>query len=230
MTHKIAVLLLGLCWLGTAQAGAIVNGDFSDGLTGWITADTDSGLIETTPSASVGVVAGVAGLSTQGWDSGVITVSLHQPVLFDPLAAWLWFDIGFARGQPDFGGTGFGFPDYFQVSWVDDLDPAFDLGLIAVDANGFFDPETLAPRTPGPLVAGLYRFRFDITALAGRSGGLYFDLLEQDDGFFSVAFVDEVCLDCRPVPLPSTALLLLAGLVSRRLVRERGDRRRRHPV
>lgn len=220
MTHKLAVLLLGLAWLGTAQSGAIVNGDFSDGLSGWTTADTDSSLNETTPSASVGVVGGVAGLSTLGWDSGVISASLYQAQGLDPLAAWLWFDIGFVRGEADLGGDGQGFPDYFQVSWVDD-DPSgdFDRAFVGVNVNGFFDPATFASVPPGSFVGGLYRFRFNIAALAGRSGTLFFDLLEQDDSFFSSASVDNVRVEIGAAPLPTTWLLLLVGLLGSPLIR-----------
>jgi hypothetical protein len=195
------------------QAVELVNGNFSAGLAGWTTADTDASLVEGSPSASVAAVGGVAELDTQGFDSGIIRVSVNQPVLFDPTAVMLSFDLGFRQGLAD-SGTGNGFPDYLEAQYLDASDPAYDRRFIAVDVNGFYDPDTLLDQSLPDLGNGLFRFAAPIADLAGRSGTLYFDLNEQDDLFHAQGRVDNVSIGLAQVPEPGTWLLMGLGLAA----------------
>lgn len=202
-----------LAWVAPLQAVDLVNGDFSAGLAGWTTADTDLSLFEASPSASVAAVGGAAELDTQGFGSGIIRVSLNRPVLFDPRAVMLSFDLGFQRGLAD-SGTGNGFPDYLEAQYLDAGDPAYDRRFIAVDLNGFYDPDTLLGQSLPDLGNGLFRFSAQIGDLAGRSGTLYFDLNEQDDLFHAQGRVDNVSIGLALVPEPGTWLLMGLGLAA----------------
>src|SRR5205814_1916690 len=126
------------------------------------------------------------------------------------LATNLSFDIDLARGAAETPPAGLGFPDFVQASYVDATDGQFD--RLFVDLN----------------VNGVLRFTTPITTLAGRSGTLFFDLSDQDDGFFSTARIDNVVIDVRitAVPEPGTWLLVESGLLGLRvLIGKRGRRR-----
>jgi len=218
----LCTFLFALVCSTAAHANGIVNGIangyFSnglDGLAGWTTADTDSSYSETVPSASVSVVGTdqVAQLDTQGIASDILMVSLYQGITVPGNAATLSFDIGFAQLGSDSGGTSF-LPDFFQVSYVDDTSSTFDRYFVAVDINGFYDPTTFDPVTLTDLGNGLFHSSTSIPDLAGRSGTLYFDLNDFQDGYYSRGLVDNVRIDLAAAPEPGTLLLLVPGLMA----------------
>jgi hypothetical protein len=226
-------LLAVLTPLTPAQA-VVMNGDFSDpiDLNYWTTEDLYSDLSSAIPSASVSEVSEEADLQTQGYASAhpfVEIVSLWQAVSIPADAGIVSFDIAFAQGMVDAGGAGMGFLDALFVSYFDDLDltGAHDLFFLGVDDIGFFDPND--PFGPPPVPdgfdpgTGLYSFSFDISPAAGRTGILVFDLLDDDDGYFSSARVDNVWIGSAPEP--GTWLLLTAGLAGALA----GKRRRNQP-
>jgi hypothetical protein len=226
-------LLAVLTPLAPAQA-VVMNGDFSDpiDLNYWTTEDLYSDLSSAIPSVSVSEVSEEADLQTQGYENGnpfVEIVSLWQAVSIPVDAGILSFDIAFARGAPDAGGAGMGFLDALFVSYLDDdLSGAFDLFFLGVDDFGFFDPND--PFGPPPVpdgydpVTGLYSFSFDISPAAGRTGILFFDLLDDDDRYFSSARVDNVWIGAAPEP--GTWLLLAAGLAGALAGKRRRNERR----
>jgi hypothetical protein len=205
----------------TPAHAVIMNGDFSNGLTDWTTEDLYSDFSSAMPSASISVVNGEAILDTQGYSSTtpfVEIVSLYQPVGIPADANKLKFEIDFGQGRMDQGGNGQGFPDFLEVAYYDDADLAYDMFLLGVDSIGFYDPNDPLGPTPMPdgfdPMTGLYLFSFDISSLAGRNGALYFDLVDNDDGYFSTGRVDNVWIGNGAVPEPGTWLLLTAGLAA----------------
>ena len=213
LTRILQIWVLSVAIVGAGSAHAyVVNGDFSNGLFGWTTEDllSDGSLVS--PSASVEELNGVAKLSTQGFaDPGVRVVTLAQAFTIDSAAEALGFDIGFDRAGTDGSGI-VGLPDFLEVSWLDDWDFGFDRFLLGVDVNGFYDPNTFDALILPSVGNGLFRFDTGISDLAGRSGTLYFDLIDFDDGFFSMGMVDNVGIALASVPAPGTSLLLAMGL------------------
>ncbi|AUB81404.1 hypothetical protein [Candidatus Thiodictyon syntrophicum] len=215
---------------GTGQAWAIdiVNGDFSagpGGLANWQTVDTLVDFTVLAPSGYVSAAGGVADLQTPGFASGVVMVTLYQAIAIGPTATTLTFDLGLAPGTGDAGGSGTGVPDFLQVSYVDDLDSAYDHRFVAVDINGFYNPNTFVPLILPDLGNGLSRFATGIADLAGRTGTLYFDLNELDDGLYSTALIDNVRIDAAAAPAPGTWMLLAFGLAGAGASRARNRQR-----
>jgi hypothetical protein len=191
--------------LNVSQA-TLINGDFSSYLEGWITEDNF-----VPPSISVSADSGYAALTTQGYPEGAALISLYQPFEIPTWAYTLSFDIGFKTTEADTGGEGLDFSDFVEVSYLDNLDYTY---LLGIDAAGTYDPNSfLSIALPQFVANGLtwYHYTTNIADLRGRSVTLYFDLSDQDDTWLSMAYVDNVQIN--PVPEPPAAILVLgAGL------------------
>lgn|GEM_PF-2177767 len=203
--------LMGMPFAGNSRAD-IINGDFSSGLDGWTTADN----ILTIPSASVSVINEQAFLKTQGYNSEVTLISLFQTFTFPDYAYSLSFDIGFfLNGQDtgsDNGGNGHGFYDTVFVSYMDQLDSAYNRSFLAMDSIGPFDPNTLVPLTLPHLGDGMYRFTVVLgSGFQNRTGTLYFDLYDDDDFSYSLVKVDNVQISGPPTQIPEPLSLFLLG-------------------
>lgn len=210
-------LLSFLLWSTASLASAtIINGDFTTALSGWSTTDTTSTGQTTSPSRSVAESGGEAVLRTQGFLADVALVSLFQDITLPALTTTLSLDIGLAQTGSDTPPGTFGFLDVVQVSYLDATDTAFDRLWLGVNVAGAFEPTTRAPLILPDLGNGLRHFTTDVTSLAGRTGTLFIDLADQDDGFFSQARLDNVALATRPstVPEPGTWLLLSSGCLA----------------
>jgi hypothetical protein len=210
MVCLMAVLLVGMSLESRAD---LINGKFDHNLSGW-TADEDG---SNTTSNVVINSNNQAVLSTAGFLTGPYLVSLWQSFVVPDLATTLSFDINFSNTSIDFvlDSTSGSFPDFFQASYVDDSD-GYDAFFMGVDKNGFYDEDFNPLLTPSPLVAlenNWFRYTTSITNLVGRSGTLYFDLLDMDEDCYSTAKIDNVTITSAPVPEPSTLLLMGCGFV-----------------
>lgn len=182
----------------TTQAAALpfINGDFDAGLVGWVidgntslnTAQVDLSTI------GVGGLFSDASLAQGDFFSGPDTIQLGATDNF------LNFDVWYQDLGPD-GNNGSGPPfDNLLVALLDELD--FNLDL-------FFDSEfDFLFGAPFASVS------LDISSLAGRSVGLYFDVFNEDDGRHSLFTIDNVSFsETRSVPEPGILFLLLPGIM-----------------
>jgi hypothetical protein len=201
------LLFLFVFFLSGSTFGDIVNGDFSSVLTGW-TADQNYGDETTLVTVSSD---GQAVLKTGGFSNGIYAVSLWQGFVVPDNSISLSFDFSFSTFEGDSPTIDESFPDFFQVTYIDDLDTAYDRFFIGADVSGNY-VEDLAPFSLVSLGDSWFQYTAaDISDLSGRNGIIYFDLLDYNDGFFSEARVDNVVINTSPAPVPEPATMLLLG-------------------
>jgi hypothetical protein len=241
------VIAAGLIFIapGLSQAD-IINGDFSlgpNGLSGWNTSDKTKGgwttdvdgnevfidPVNSSPSASVSVIAGQAVMTTQPYKvndpiNTIGQVSLYQTGLEIPLnATRFMFDVGFVTTpddtsiDPDHPPLDQIVPDWLSVSYLDGSGPnGYDrLSFFNIDGTGAYDALGNKLTSEGT-INGLQHFSFVITDVVGRTGTLSFDLFDMYDGYSSIAKLDNIQFETgsgpAPVPEPGTMLLLGSGL------------------
>ena len=188
--HRIITVSFYICFITvflwtSSSFGQIINGDFSNGLSGW----DSSGDVSTTTD-------GFAILRTGGVEGPYITfLSTNFIVAGDFLTFRYFFDkIGPDEIKyPDFPSFG---PDFFQMNLSVDENNAFDISLEWNPTGGFVAHSV------------------DISSIAiGTLVTLSFMLFDEDDGYVSVAAIDDVSDPVRPTPEPGTLLLLGSGLI-----------------
>jgi hypothetical protein len=214
------LLALILPFAGTASATIIVNGDFETGdLTGW-TASATGAVIPPPPLTPLISVISIGGSSaaefeTGDFASGPFISTLEQTFTLPPDTSQLVFDFSLSTA-PDPTGTGTSpFLDSFVVSLTDSVD-FFD--LLLVDAFGAIpDPFGSAPGTVAlgsPMNPALdFGLTVDISALAGSTVTLFFDIINEDDGSITTALLDNVAVPAQ-IPEPHTLWLLVGGIFS----------------
>ncbi len=166
------------------SSGQFINGDFSSGLPGWDT----YGDVTAEEGAAILRTGGIYGI----YDTSLFTTFI---VSGDSLNFRYYFDITGPDDilSPDFESFP---PDSFQVS----LDAGND-GYF-VQALAWQPADILTP------------FSLDISFLEpGAIVTLSFDLLDQDDGYRSIAVVDDVTDPPITVPESGTLMLMGSGLI-----------------
>lgn len=192
--HSIKKLLLYISILLTfffvsPSSGQIIKGDFSDGLNGWYT------------DGDVNVENGVAVIRTGGADGLWETLlSTDFTVTGDRLNFRYYFDV---VGPDDIN-----YPDYESYPF-----DSFQVTLNAGDPYYYFEP--LAWNPTGDFLP----YSMDISSIPqGTRATLTFSLLDQDDGFRSIAGIDDISDPgnpvTNPVPEPGTLILIGGGLIS----------------
>lgn len=207
----------GLTVVENASAG-IANGDFGTGdLTGWSTSAIDSNFTPVSADPFIDVTpfgSGAAATFTTGeFSDGLFLASLAQDVSISSAQASLTFDFSLPVIAADTTGIDGGSP-------VDDalfalLDGPMGIhDLLLVDSLGPVpDPFGSAP---GEVILGPpsdpafdYSIRADLSALAGGTATLVFDLTQEDDGKQIVALaIGNVAL----VPEPTAGTLLIVAV------------------
>ena len=201
ITKNLQIFFYLLCLISIpsfSQAAIFTNGNFDSGLTGW----------DTTGNASLNT-SGQVELSTGG--ASFPAASLTQGDFFNGFSAielgvsdnYLNFDVWY-QDLGAGGGTGSVIPDGLVVSVLDELD-------FTGSSDLFFDSQF--DFLSGAAFASV---SLDVSSLAGRAVGLYFDVFDENDGRNSLFTVDNVFFSANrqfvTVPEPETLFLLLPGL------------------
>jgi len=193
----VLLMLIALARMVSAN-GVISNGDFETGdLTGW-TASVIAAVQPPpplTPLISVSAVGGnhFAVFETGEFATGPFISTLEQtfPV---PDNFVLRFDFSFSTDDDATGGGSSPFFDAFAVSLTAG-GSTYEL-LLADRSGAHDDPFGTAPGTTaldmptGPLFD--FRYVADLSALAGQTATLYFDIISEDDGMVASARIDNV--------------------------------------
>lgn len=200
ITKKLQPFLCLLClvsFTSFSQAATFTNGNFDSGLAPW------------TSDGNVSLNAGKVELSTIGAGGLFSAASLMQGDFFsgDPAIQlggsdnFLNFDVWYQDLGPG-GGSGSVTSDGLVVSVYDEL---------GISADLFFDSQfDFLSGAPSASVS------LEISSLAGRTVGLFFDVFDENDGRNSLFTVDNVFFSATrqfvTVPEPETLFLLLPGL------------------
>ena len=217
MLKRVLTLACAFCAVSSVSQAAVVNGDFSAGLSGYSVTGGPANAAEISDNA------GNPFLEVDSFSRifGDIAVEVSQSFMIDTLAPVLSFDAGliFAGDDPALQ-SGFDFgPDVFSVL-LDDGSGGNIPTLFTIDeagaslGNTFPDPSRLSIETlPGGFFD--YHFTADLSGYIGQTVELTFLAFSFPDGRISSYGVDNIALSAAPVaavPLPASLPLSLAGI------------------
>lgn len=222
-----AFMVLSLS-LGSGRAGAtaIVNGDFATGdFTGWTTSAIDQGFAPIAPLLSVVPFGGgnAADFPTGTFADDRFIQTLEQSFVVDPGEPLFSFEFSLPDIVSDATGTG---ASSFRDALVVSLDRGTDFfELLLVDFSGALaDPFGTAP---GPVTLGAptdpafdFLFTADLSSLTGDTVTLFFDIINEDDGFqfnSPLMGVAKTGAPSNKAPLPASIWLFLIALGALRL-------------
>jgi hypothetical protein len=202
----LAVALLGVG--APAEAGFLVNGDFSQGLTGWTT----------TPADSVSVVNQVAILSES---TTATEVDLFQDFTIPTGATTLTFTLASLTTEP---ASSSNFPDAFGASLLkpttlESLVPTVNTSTDSFYTRDLVDGVTQGLAAPGvtlsPSPTSLpLNFTVDVSSLGGKDTRILFRLIGGGDSFAATVGVTNVSVTGAIVPEPGSLVLLCSGFVT----------------
>lgn len=186
-----------------ASASPILsNGDFSEGLDSWeISSGTgeekaqeDGALLSTGQGADFFSISLVQG------DNGLFLFDNPVPLPEETLS--LNFDARLYSRSVDSSETGAArFDDSFSVSVYDSVDSLRDERFLDI-----------------PLAESVEHHSYDISALAGRNVAFSFDLIDEDDGFNTSVWLDNVFVELDQTDVtvdePSSIALLICALLA----------------
>ena len=185
ITALFCVSIIFITFYVSPSNGQAINGDFSNGLFGW----DISGDVTISPD-------GTAILRTGGAEGQYITSLSTDFIITGRILTFkYYFDIvGPDKikypGYPSFG------PDFFQMSLYTDEGKSFDMPLTWNPTYGFVP------------------YSLDVSSIAaGTKVTVSFMLFDEDDGYLSVAGIDDISDPPASTPESGTLLLLGGGLL-----------------
>lgn len=215
----LSIFVIFAVTASSAQAD-LINGDFSDGLNGWTTYQLNESDFNpddpfaSFPARSTNLINDVNGQAEMAIIDGddAFVVSLSQWLQVEDTAETIRFEFKMTTSEnppdPDY----FTWYDFLSVGYQDD-DPsgAFDAEWVYLDPIGAYD-SNYNDMTLASLDDGWLRFETDISGLRGRTGTIYFDLVDNWDGLDATALIDNVSITTAPAPVPEPATILLLGI------------------
>lgn len=189
----------------SVSAGAIVNGNFSSGSTGWAVLDSAN---DPTPLGANGAVSFGGGQAVLATGAGIAPYSAAidqgftnslDAITLGAIDSFFKFDALFTRIGADISELQ---PTSFPNDSLNVL--MYDMNSASVYSIANIDYSTAATQ-----------FSFDLSAYIGLTVGFSFELADANDGYNSQVALSNILIEQRTapstVPVPGTLLLVIIG-------------------